>query len=471
MFARSLLRDVDVQPLAEGVYATLEKVGVLCQNEDILRAIEARGARVDYAAEHAFFPRRMVEEFVEDLRKNASAEAESGHRRFSAPGLPGVGIQIAQFYYDYARGERRPGNRNDFIELMKFGTALHPEAGVGHGLVLSDVPAMLEPLEAALLLVEYGAKPHPPFAWYAAQIPYLREMGDILGRKDWFAFGATCFAHPLRMEKAVADKFVMQLRSGAKSAGITAMPVAGVTTPVTLGGFIAVTSAEHLAAWMCARAIRPDVGLGGSTWPGTVDMRTGAVSYCAFDALWYGFVAAEFLRRFCGVQIQVSGGDYCDAKVPGLFAVLEKAYKVMTLAAFTGRHGSLGSGMLDEGKVISPVQMLLERDWSEGVRFFGRSARIDADSIALESILEAGLCLEKGYIELEHTARHFREALWLPAFYDRSGYDGHDQEEAILKKAQARVDELIASYQKPETDPDKLAAMRQVVERARRELV
>ena len=127
--------------------------------------------------------------------------------------------------------------------------------------------------------------------------------------------------------------------------------------------------------------------------------------------------------------------------------------------------------MLDEGKVISPVQLLLERDWCEGVRFFGRSAGIDAESIALESILDAGLCIEKNYMELEHTARHFREALWLPALYDRSGYDGFDQEEAILRKAQARVEELIASYRKPETDPDKLAAMRRVVECARRELV
>jgi len=70
----------------------------------------------------------------------------------------------------------------------------------------------------------------------------------------------------------------------------------------------------------------------------------------------------EFLRRWCGMSISVGGGEYCDAKLPGLYTALEKAYKSMTIAAFTGQHPPIGQGMLDEGKIISPVQLLLERE-------------------------------------------------------------------------------------------------------------
>jgi len=471
MLALNLLREEDIAPLAEGVCVTLEKVGVLCQNADLLRSLREAGAVVDFQYERAWFPRRMTEAFVEALRREAPAPQTEEPPVFRAPAMPGVGLQIAQFYYDYETARRRSGNRSDLITLVKFGSALHPDQGAGHALVLSDVPASLEPLEAGLLLAEYTTKPQPPFAWRAEQIPWLREMGEVLGLDNWFAYGATAFAHPLRMEKVVADKFVLQVRSGAKRAGLTAMPIAGVTTPVTIGGFVVVSAAEQLATWMAARALNPAISLGGSIWPGTVDMKTGAVSYCAFDALWYGFATAAFLRRWCNFNIQVSGGDYCDAKFPGWFAVLEKAYKVMTLAAFTGRHGGIGSGMLEEGKTISPVQLLLERDFTGGVRFYAGKPDFSEESLAMSAILEAGLCLDRNYLELEHTARHFRHSLWLPEFYDRAGWAGCAHEEAMLRKAQARVRELLASYRKPEVDPDKLEKLRAIVRRARKALL
>ena len=42
------------------------------------------------------------------------------------------------------------------------------------------------------------------------------------------------------------------------------MPVAGVTAPVTFEGFIVIASAEHVATWIAARALNPEVQLAGS---------------------------------------------------------------------------------------------------------------------------------------------------------------------------------------------------------------
>ena len=61
----------------------------------------------------------------------------------------------------------------------------------------------------------------------------------------------------------------------------------------------------------------------------------------------------------------VGGGEYSDAREPGLYAALEKAYKAMTIAAFTGFHPPIGQGMLETGKTLSPAQLLIERDLSE----------------------------------------------------------------------------------------------------------
>jgi trimethylamine:corrinoid methyltransferase-like protein len=468
MYQRHLLSDSEVEPLGEAVFSILEGVGVLCQNKEILKVLEAKGAIVEYSSETAKFPRRMQEEFL--MRIRCERPTEDGNVRFGSQSLPTLGTQVAQFFYDYERKERRSGNKHDFVALTKLGNALHPEEGVGHSLLLTDVPPIVEPLEAGLLLAEYADIPQPPFAWNVRQIDYLKEMGEVLGLKDWFAWGAICFAHPLRWDRDTADKFVRRARAGY-STGLTAMPVAGVTTPVTVAGFISVASAELFASWIAAKALNEGVDIHGSMWAGTIDMKTGSTSYSTFDAMYYAFATVEFIRRWCGRIIPVGGGEYCDAKIPGLYAALEKAYKAMTIAAFTGDHPTIGQGMLEEGKTISPLQLLLERDLAKGTQIFGKPIEVTPQTISLETIFEIGFGITRNHLQTRHTLRHYRECLWLPELVDRSGWNGFEGEEGILRRTQAKVNKLISSYRKPEVDHDKVSKMAEIAKRARRELI
>ncbi len=494
MFHRGLLSGPEVERLADGVMTVLERVGILCQNGEILGALAEWGASVDETHGRAWFPHGLIEEFVAKLRREASGRQETGPQQlktaahdygvlgptgeppwgdvmsFKAPALPVLSTQVAQFFYDDWRKESRPGNRADFITLIKLGDVLHREDGVGHSLLLRDVPPLLEPLEAAMLLAEYVHRPGPAFAWNVRQVDYLMEMGEILGIPDWFTWGAICFAHPLRFDRDVADRFVRRVKSGVPT-GLTGMQVSGATTPVTVAGYIVVSAAEFIATWIAARALNPQVPLTGSMWGGTMDMKTGAVSYCSPDAMLRAFAISEFLHRWCRQDVAVGGGEYCDAKTPGLYTALEKAYKAMTIAAFTGQHPPVGEGMLENGKTISPVQLLLDRELGKGVQILGSDFEITSETMALDTILEVGLGLEKCYLGTEHTLHHYRHSLWLPELLDRSGWKGCTDEEVLLERARQKVKDLISQYQKPELDPGKLAEMRQVVEKARRELL
>ncbi len=470
MFQRYILSDDHIEPLADGVLTTLEKVGVLCQNDEIMRGLDAMGAQVDYQAERVLFPRKLTAEFVAAIRAEFEAQPSPAPGPLGPPGLPGIGTQVAQIYLDHHTGELRQANQADMITLIKLGEVLHGDSGVGHVLSLTDCPPMIEPLVAGVLLAEYATNPHGPFVWHVDQIPYLCEMGEILGRENWFAWGAVCFAHPLRLDRDTAGKYVARARAG-EPCGLTAMPVAGVSTPVTVEGFVVVSAAEFVATWMAARAINPEVPLRGSMWPGTVDMATGAVSYSAWDALFYGFAAVEFVRRWVGFTIPMGSGEYCDARVPGLYAALEKAYKSMTVSAFTGQALSAGTGMLDEGKIMSPVQLLLDREFAAGAQHLCREFDPSPENLALDDILEVGIGIEMSHLETERTARRFRDSLWLPRLVDRAGYAGHTRENTLLAAAAEEVDRLLAAYEKPEGREDRLAAMREVVQRASRELL
>ena len=489
MFQKSLVRDEHVEPLAQAACRVLADVGVMCQNAELLRALEQAGAKVDHAAERAWFPVPMVREFVDGLHAAGDQDVELSlygaagaggadaategapceRARFRSPAMPALELQVAQFYYDHARGERRAGNREDLITLIKLADVLHPESPAGHALVQTEFPAKLEALETALVIAEYAHNPGPAFAWYADQVDYLREMGEVLGQENWFSWGAICFAHPLRFDRDVAEKLVRRAREGVPT-GPTAMPIAGFTTPVTVEGFIAVSCAEIVATWMAARAINPEVPFDGSMWAGTIDMATGTVSYCAFDAMYYAFAATEFLQRWTGIRLPVGGGEYCDAREPGLYAAMEKAYKAMTIAAFTGEHPQIGQGMLEEGKTLSPVQLMLERDLGLGLFQFGRELDPGTENISLSSIRDVDLGLERNHLISDHTLAHFRDTMWLPKCVDRSGWTGAAGDQAMLDKAQAGVDALLAQYEKPAGRENQLQAMRRIADRAREQL-
>jgi len=470
MFQRSLLEEEDVEPLAEGVMRVLEKVGMLYQNEEMLSGLERMGARVDYSNQRATFPKELVRELVEVLSKEAPEKENDEQGKFSPPPLPYLELQVAQFFYHYENGEKKRGNKEDFITLAKLGDVLHPELGVGHSLILTDVPYPVEPLIAGLILAEYAHKPLAVYYTDVRQVDYLLEMDEILGGEGSLRpNSAICFAHPLRFDKSVADRFVWEVKNN-DDGWLTPMPVAGITTPVTVEGFIVVASAEILGGWLVARALNPNARLGSSMWAGAPDMR-GGVSYSSFDAMFYGFAIAEFMRRWCRKNLPVGGGEYCDAKKPGLYAALEKAYKSMTIAAFQGQHPQIGQGMLECGKTISPVQLLLERELSLGVNHLAREVKVREENLAIEQILDVDLGFKKSHLETEHTLRHFRSSLWLPQLLDRSGWNGFEMEEKILEKAQRKIEETISHYEKPEGREDRLAQMQEVLEKAKRNLL
>jgi trimethylamine:corrinoid methyltransferase-like protein len=470
MFERSLLRDEDVEPLADAVLTVLEKVGALYQNEEILRSLEAQGAKVDHSRQVAAFPRKMVCEFLDKVRSEApKPQTDTGHKKFSAPGEGRLFHQLSQFFYDSEKKERRLGNKQDLISLIKLGEALHPKDGVGQSLLLADVPAHVEPLESTLLQFEYAHKPRGAYVQDIRQIDYLRQMEEISGIADLHWLANVGFSSPLRLGKDIADRFVYTLKLG-RAANLYVMTVCGAGTPVTTAGCVVVCAAELIANWIVGRALNPGAGLHGGVWLATMDMRTGESSYLAFDAMVRGFAVREFLRRWTGLSVGVGGGEYCPAKTPGLYAALEKAYRAMTVAAFTGSHPGVGIGHLDGGLTISPVQFLLDREMAKALEHLKCPIVVNKEAISLEAILEVGHASETNYLETENTLRHFRSVLWLPELLERCGWTGLDTEEKVLNRAQKRVNELLAAYKKPEVDGRKLEQMRKVVEKARRAL-
>ncbi|MBN1446185.1 MAG: trimethylamine methyltransferase family protein [Candidatus Omnitrophica bacterium] len=485
------LKDADMDLLSEGVLTVLEKLGMTCQNKEILTVLEDRGAYVDYETWNARFPQKMIRQFVEEIKKEDKDTWEkeiqkSEHRQtllsgyvpyvkeageFKAPHVPFMFHPLGTFYLDEETGEKRKGNKKDFIRMTKLGDVLHPEHGVGHSLNLSDVPSQVEPLEAAMLLLEYAHNPRGVYVEDLRQIDYLREIEDIMGINDpyWHWLANISFAAPLKLGKDISERFLYMLKSGNYPAKIYTMAISGVNMPVTTAGSIVLSAAEVIALWFSARAVNPKVPLTGMILSGVLNMKTGQVNYWTFDTLIRRLSICEFVRKWTGVAISPGIGEYTPAKHPGFYTTLEKAYLAMTIAAFTGHHPEMGIGHLESGLTLSPVQLLLDREFTAGLRYLEPPV-INEETIGLETIMEIGFGIERNYLDTEHTLKNFRSCLWEPKIFDISGWDS-ESEANNLKKASGEIARLIEEYKKPEVDPEKIEKTRKVIERAKKELL
>jgi trimethylamine--corrinoid protein Co-methyltransferase len=472
----NLFRDSDLDQLMDATFTALERAGAMYQSEAVLDALEAAGAQVDRSAQKARLPRRMMESFIESQKRKAAPATPHWELAADNGALPGITLQVAQFHLDHERNERRPGRREDLVRMVQFGDALDQRQSVSQVLVMREEPPEVEALEAALVLLEHTSRPGDVYPHFAAQFPYLEEIGQLCSGDPYrFLTGGIFMVAPMRMDKRSGD-YMVEMSRRKLTRAVGTMPVSGVSAPVTRAGAIIVAACDILAGWAAALALDPDLPVSGGICSGSMDMATANVSFCSPEAMIQDLGCVELFRRRFGGQVGVAGGaDYTNAKFPGYQAGFEKAFEAMAIAAYTGGHPHLGAGLLDSGKMFSPLQLLIDRELQGFLWHFAARPRVDADHIALDTITSIGSGIASSYLEAEHTLRHYRRNLWFAGLIDRSVWrdvgEEMEPDHRLLDRAHKQFDDVMARYRPPQVDRDMLAKAREVVDRARRDLL
>ncbi|MCJ7737590.1 MAG: trimethylamine methyltransferase family protein, partial [Anaerolineae bacterium] len=180
-------------------------------------------------------------------------------------------------------------------------------------------------------------------------------------------------------------------------------------------------------------------------------------------------------RRYGGGVSVAAGADYIDARVPGMQAAYERTYRAMAIAAFTGQPYFMGgNGTLDEGKVFSPVQYILEREMGEGLWRLGQGIRVNEETLAVDTIAEVGVGEGKSYLATDHTLRHYKET-WFPRYLVRGMWESDavefSREQRMLDQAFQHYRACVAAHEKPALDAAKLAEIHKIVGKAREHLL
>ncbi len=188
---------------------------------------------------------------------------------------------------------------------------------------------------------------------------------------------------------------------------LSAAPMAGSTSPLTLAGTLTQLNAEELTGMVYTQLVRPGTpGLAGYI-PGQMNPRSGA--YLAGTAE-FGMMqaAAAPLAQFYNVPIYCTAG-MIDSETPGQQA----GYDVGGASYI--QHAV---GMIENMNAVSYEQMVVDNDLILMVKRVLRGINTDPDHLAVEAIQRVGP--GSHYLTDEHTLRHLRSEFVFPALAERN---------------------------------------------------
>ncbi len=404
-----------VERIHNGALQVLERTGVAVRDPAVLKLLQQSGCPVDTVQGRARLPARVVTEAV-----GLAPPAVTLYNRLGEPAMAlGSGRLHARTssgatgVLDLESGRRRQPTCRDAIDAARLADALPHLQGVSIMAVQpADVPVTAVELHAMRIALENTVKP----LGYVGLNPHLIEPalamaaaavgGERVLREHPILTALAESTSPLQLVSSQLAVLQAFARRGLPLT-LHAHPIAGLTSPATLAGVLVVTHAEVLALVTTAQLVRPGTPVIYGMSSSVPDMRSAMNLSGAAEIGLLGAAVVQ-LARHCGLPCLVSTGT--DAHVPGAQSVLER---LMTLLppALAGvdlvNLTTLGTKM-----TFSPEQLVMDEAILGLVGRTLQGISVTDQTLALELIHETGP--GGGYVDSDHTLRHFRSELLIP---------------------------------------------------------
>ena len=474
-----LLNDAELDRIEIEVFRLLEDVGLDVRDDEITRLLLESGCK-SLPNGRLRIPRELASEVVafQQARCSAPASEPAGPQR---PAALETAVMHSAFVpgptvcYDYGAGEVVGVTDEIARRVLQLADAT-PEVASVHCLWRPGLRPETESIDMLIDALKITRKPTGLDAIFPGQVKYLVEISEIVtgeAGSSYYLAGSQCITPPLILGSRSAGEMLERKKCGVAHYFVATMTLVGVSSPVTRPGAVIAGAAEILGGWVAAHAVAPEGSLTGGAFVSCMDMASGEVTMASPAMAWINAAIRELFERRLGGHVS-TGTHYAPcAKVPGLQATYENYFIACAAARLEGGRVSYpGRGLLDNGGVGSPEQLMLDIEARTAIEHLEMPLSLDDDSLALDALREV---VPQGsiFLDHEHTRRHCREE-WTPRFFlwDSVGpgsRHGDGSERAILDRAHEACEENIKRYQPPEWPRDVLRALDRVAQKARQE--
>lgn len=334
-------------------------------------------------------------------------------------------------YLDPRTGERRPFTAADVIDAVHVVDAL-PELSFCMSM---GIPSDLPPLAGIRFAHSPGGSANAYRAQYALMLEHTVKPVVFVcdDRADCQAIAAMAAAAaggaealrlnptlllysepstPLKHSETATDKLLFMAEQSLPIVHSPA-PMMGGTAPVTLAGGLALGNAEVLSSLVLHQLKRRGAPFVYGSGLHHMDMKT-TISVYGAPEFQLARVAVAEMGRYYGLPTWGYAG-HSDSCAMDEQAAADAAVSVQ-VALLAGNNLVHDVGYLEAGLTTSPEMIVFSAEMISMSRRFMGGFALDAESMALEAIHQAGPGGD--FLTAKHTLKHFRE-MWQPSLLDR----------------------------------------------------
>ena len=273
---------------------------------------------------------------------------------------------------------------------------------------------------------------------------------------------AACYiniTHPLRHNPESIQKLLFLAGKGLPFIYRPSIVTRGLTTPITVPGFLAVNNTAALAGLVLSQLKREGAPfIRDSCAGGTFDMRTTVGLHSAPEVRGFNEELAHYYNLPCfGI------GGTSASKAVDQQAALEASLTLIT-STLAGAQLIHDVGYMDSGTTTALTQVVICHEIIAWIKQYMKGLVIDEESLALHVVEEVGT--DGNFIETEHTLRHFKEDEY-PELRDHRRYDDWLAlgGTTLKDRASEKVEKLLAEHEPPPLDEGIRKALRKVVQK------
>jgi len=321
-------------------------------------------------------------------------------------------------FYDWDTGKLRPPTSKDLVDLIKLCDALDT---VGSAPVVPlDVPIQLQLILMHKISYEYSRykcndiyehmdKPTIECA------NYIYEMAKVAGKR--FTFGIWMIS-PKSFDKNGLEVAYSLLDKGVPM-WVSTMPVAGVSSPITMIGTLLQSMYEHFAGLTMLNLI--------NTKSFNYISPNDAFEADPFDMKYSTFVygSAEYTRatlhkialcNYYNIPI-IAKSLLTASKEPDAQAAFEIGVHTL-IAALAGARAFRCGGLLSTGEIYCAEQLVIVNEIVEYIKNILKKEEFSEERLMVDEIAEVGP--GKSFIGRKSTFENFRKEYWEPELFTHS---------------------------------------------------
>jgi len=457
-----LLNDNLIARIFDEAYQLLLKPGIKVNNDEARDLLGSAGATVDPETNVVHIPEQIVRKALEtaprefylyDYDGNPTVKYGGDAVHFD-PGSSGITMLNPETL------EHDTTESSHLIKLIKIAEQLSQYDAQSTAVVCHDVPQNIQDSYRLYLVLLFSKKPIVTGAFTNKTVTEMIDMlailagGDEAAREKPRAIFDVCPAPPLIWSNFASGNLIALARAGIP-AEIVSVPLSGAAAPVTMLGTVTQHTAECLAGitiHQLAHAGSPIV------WGGAAcifDMKKGATPMGSVETAMLDCSYAQVAKSI-GMPTHAYLGA-SDSKLVDAQSGLESGITSM-IGALSGINMISGSGMLDFLSCHSAEKLVID---AEGIAMANRmleGVKVHTETLATE-FYDKNINFKGGdFLKQRVTMNLFRKEQHLPSnVIDRDSMRNWKEAGSLdtFSRAKVMVQDLLASYIRPELDPIK----------------